>query len=479
MPGGRAIWSRGLGGGPSAGGLAGLMIVGVGVLIGAAPMADNSFLTHLATGREILGTGSVPDGDPYSFTAAGAPWVVQSWLASVVYATLESIGGLTLVRLAMGVATGLVAGVAWALLRPVPGLVTRVAIAALFLLVGAQTWAERPLMFGLAGFAAVVLAAEGRLDVRWLVPIGWVWANTHGSFPLAVVYLLTRMVGARLDHADREDETRSLLWFGAGVASSVIGPLGLRALTFPLALLGRQEVLSHVVEWQSPAFTSVGQRAFLVLMSLAILMSVRNPRFRDVLPLVVFFTAALLGARNVAVASIVALPLLARALPPVGAIASGWRPRRSAMLLLLLSAALCLAVGGRLQRADLELQAYPIASLAFVESEGIDLDDSRLAARELVGNLLTYVYGARQVVFYDDRFDMYPEAVSEAAVDLDAGRSSVFSALDEYDIDLVIVPRDEAAAALLAARPEWRVLMVEDQWQLTCRRGADLGPASC
>jgi hypothetical protein len=361
----------------------------------------------------------------------------------------------------------------------VPGLLTRVAVAALFLLVGAQTWAERPLMLGLAGFAAVVLAAEGRFDARWLVPVGWLWANTHGSFPLAVVYLIARIVGARLDHADRDAETRALLWFSAGVASAVVGPLGFRALTFPLALLGHQEVLSHVVEWQSPAFTSVGQRAFLVLMSLAVVTSVRNHRFRDVLPLVVFFAAALLGARNVAVASIVALPVLARAMPPVGSLASSWRPRRSAVLLILLSAVLGLALTSRMQQEDLDLEAYPLASLALIDSEGIDLRDSRLAARELVGNLLTYVYGAGEVVFYDDRFDMYPEAVSEAAVDLDTGRSSMFTALDAYDIDLVIVPREEAAAALLSARPEWRVLMIEDQWQLSCRRAADLGPISC
>src|SRR3954447_3092928 len=56
--------------------------------VGIERLSDNSFFTHLATGRWILDHG-IPRRDFYSFTAPGSKWVVQSWLAEVLYAQLD------------------------------------------------------------------------------------------------------------------------------------------------------------------------------------------------------------------------------------------------------------------------------------------------------------------------------------------------------------------------------------------------------
>ena len=80
---------------------------------------------------------------------------------------------------------------------------------------------------------------------------------------------------------------------------------------FPIELLSRQSVLSHVLEWQAPKFTHIGQRAFLAEVVLAIVLVARRPSWRTVLPLAVFTAAALLGARNTVVASMIFLPGLA------------------------------------------------------------------------------------------------------------------------------------------------------------------------
>ena len=48
----------------------------LGTICGAHLLSDNSFLTHLTTGRQIL-DGHIPHADPYSYTRAGTPWVVQ------------------------------------------------------------------------------------------------------------------------------------------------------------------------------------------------------------------------------------------------------------------------------------------------------------------------------------------------------------------------------------------------------------------
>src|SRR5258706_8285097 len=55
---------------------------------------------HLATGAWIVAHGAVPHSDPFSFTAAGKPWVAHEWLSELLmYAAYRAAGwsGLMLV----------------------------------------------------------------------------------------------------------------------------------------------------------------------------------------------------------------------------------------------------------------------------------------------------------------------------------------------------------------------------------------------
>lgn len=460
---------------PTLGAIVGAVLAGAAAVLMAGPLSDNSFFTHLATGRLILASGQVPGEDPYSYTAAGAPWVVQSWVASLAFATLEAVGGLGLVRLSFGATGALLMAMSWVLLRPAATLLPRLAVATLFLVAGSGAWAERPLMLGLVAFTSVALVAEGRLDPRWLLPAGWVWANAHGSFPLAFVYLAARWLGARVAGEDAREEVRAARWLALGALSGVIGPLGTSALTFPMEMLGRQDVLRHVVEWQAPEFTSVGQRAFLAMVVVAIVGLARSRCLRDAIPSAVFIAAALVGSRNIAVACIVLLAPIARAVPAIGSLTARVRPRAGPLVLAAVIGAAVVALGARLGERDLDLRAYPVASLGFLEGAEVDLRDDRLAAREAVGNLMTMVYGSAGVVFYDDRFDMYPRSVSDAALALNSGEPPMLSELDRREVVLVLAPSTSATTSVLAREPTWRSLLVEEQWQLFCRRGAEIG----
>ena len=75
----------------------------------------------------------------------------------------------------------------------------------------------------------------------------------------------------------------------------------------------------------------------------------------------------------------------------------------------------------RLDQPDLNLDRYPIGALAYLEETGIDTREVRMAGVDFVGNLVDYVYGPEQRTFYDDRFDMFPEDISEAHVALAQG----------------------------------------------------------
>jgi hypothetical protein len=450
-------------------------VAATGWVIGTRPLGDNSFLTHLATGRIILDAGGVPSHDPYTFTAAGEPWVVQSWLASLLYASAEQLGGLTAVRVVTGALAAVLAALAWALLRPARSLVLRAAAATLFVAVGAELWAERPFMLGLIGLACVALAAEGRLDPRWLLPIGWLWVNAHGSFPLGIAFLVAAAIGRRLDGETWGLEVRALRWAVPGMLLGAVGPLGLQALTFPVELLRRQDVLSQVVEWRAPPFDTLGQRLFLLQVLLAVVLLARRPSFRAAVIVATFTGAALLGSRNMAVASLLILPAIAPALDGFGSLRAADRDRAARLVALVAVAGVALVSLGRATEADLDLRPYPLRALAFLEAHDIDTRTTRLAAPDLVGNLVDYVYGPQQRTFYDDRFDVFSDDLAATNQALFSGTGNLRHDLDDHEIDLVIVRSGGPPAQILTTDPSWRTLHLEDGWTLVCRRGAELG----
>jgi hypothetical protein len=442
--------------------------------VGLSPLSDNSFLTHLATGRLIVDDWHIPRSDPYSFTANGEPWVVQSWLASLVYGLADEVGGLDAVRLVMGGLTVAIFAVVWRLTRPVASLVPRVAIVAIVVGVGAGEWSERPLLIGLVALALTVLAADGGLDPRWLLPVGWVWLNSHGSFPLGVAFLVVAALGRRLDGGGWEPEARALRWLGGGLLLGAVNPLGPRLLLFPLELLGRQDVLREVIEWQAPGFEEAGQRVFLLQVALAVLALARRPSLRSGLLLAVFLVAALLGARNVAVASLVLVPVLVAGAPSIGTLRSATRGGVSRVLAAVGGAALVLAVAASLGQPALELEAYPVALLDRLEEDGVDLDEVRLVTPDRVGNLLTLREGPGTAVFVDDRFDLFPETVLDDAVALAQGHPETLDVLDRWEADLVLVSAGSSTRAIVEQADAWRPFDDERGWVLFCRRGAVL-----
>jgi len=455
---------------------AGLCLTAAGWVIGLRPLQDNSFLTHLATGRLILDRGAVPSTDPYTFTASGEPWVVQSWLASYLYGTVEAIAGSAGLRVLMGLTAALVVALAWQLLRPASSLVVRLGLGLVFVAAGSGLWAERPFMLGLIALAVTVLAGEGRVHPGWLLPVGWLWTNSHGSFPLGIVYLLVVVAGSRLDGVVDRAAMRCVPWLAGGIVLGAVGPLGPRVLVFPVELLQRQDVLRNVIEWQSPTFTTFSQRAFILQTVLAVVLLARRPSYRHGLVLAVFVAAALLGARNLPVASLVLLPGMAAAAPQVGALRSSTTGFLARALVVVGAATVVLLGAARLGQPDFRLDRYPSDALAALADREVPLGEVQMAAPDFVGNFVSLVQGPQGIIFYDDRFDMFPREVSEANLTLVRASGSIRTVLDAYDIDLVLWARNTGTAQWLASEPGWRSLYLDGSWVLACRRGADLGP---
>jgi hypothetical protein len=442
----------------------GLGLVVWGLYLGLGRLSDNSFLTHLATGRLILDNGSVPTSDPYTYTAAGEPWVVQSWLASVLYAGAERLAGPDGVRVLVGFLTAGLVRVLWALTKPATGIVVRFGLGALVVAVGAVAWGPRPLMFGLFLLASTLLVVE-RSSAPWLlVPIFWLWVNTHGSFPLGLLAIGALALGRRLDGDDARLEVMALLWAVGGTLVGAINPLGPTLLTFPLRLLERQEQFQYIVEWQSPDFSGGLARIFLVQIIVAVLLLVRRPTWRAVVPLVVFTALGLIAARNIAVASIVMLPGMAWAAGGLGSLRGDLRSRGAAVASVLLVALGGVVALSSLSKPAFDLDRYPVDAVSWAKEAGLLDEGSRILTNDSNGNYLELVRGARAGVFADDRVDMLPSGVVDDVKVLLDGRAQAPDVIERWQPDVIVWSRTSPLLSGLLDEGSWRVAYVDDDW---------------
>jgi hypothetical protein len=470
-----------------------LVVIGAavaGARLGLRPISDNSTLVHLRTGLELVRTGHVPRSDPYSFTAPGHRWVVQSWLASLLYGAAYRVGGHLLVALQaalMAATAGVVALAARSTTAWRSGVAATIAIAA-----SAPGWSPRPLMFELLCLALVVLIVERRAHPLWLVPVVWVWVNAHGSYPLGLAWLVARAAGEAID--ERGWPRRTIVPLGAfvlGLAVAVVNPLTWRLLTFPFVALHKRAVFQGIVEWRSPNFQSTNSLVALIFIAagLMVLFRARLP-WADALPVIGFLALALIAERNLAPFGVVLAPALAHALssgtPTVSATptSSGaveaparvedrardtasrigrspvWRGAACAA-----AAALVIVLAVRSAgQPVLNLSSYPVAAVNYLETSGRLGPNHHIAEIDVVGCYLVWRAGPSTKVFIDDRYDMYPATVVADAGALGAAQGGERRVLDTYHVDTVLWPANAALASALPADGGWQKTFDDGHW---------------
>ena len=461
---------------PRLGRVLGIWFAAIGFVIGSRVISDNSFFTHLATGRLILAEGSVPQADPYSFTAAAEPWVVQSWLVSVIYAVGLGIGDWTL-RVMHGVLAAAAAFGLWRLTESTKNILLRVLVVGLAMGLAASLWVPRPLLFAVVGFVAVQLVLDGKLKPIWLVPIMWVWVNSHGSFPMAGVLAGTTMVGAFLDSRKvPSHEVKVLAYVTLGTALGALNPIGFKLLWFPVELLSQStEKLHNVTEWQPLGFGHPTVLWPLVaLCGLMVWAVVRGARWRELVPVAVFTMAAFMALRNAGMAALVLTAAVAPWLPELGGtLRSDTRSVLSKALGVVAIAFGLIGLAAPFVQGAFDLQTYPDDEISWLEDRGlIGNENINVIAEVKTGNLLTLRYGAEARVFFDDRFDMYPLSINQDYDLLIGTDTQAFAeVLDRYEADVVLWEADQPLTDWLISEPGW-VLGTRSQGQVVlCRSG--------
>lgn len=450
----------------------------LGLRLGALPIGDNSAFVHLATGRLIAAGGGIPRTDPYSFTAVGVDWVVQSWLPSMAYGWLWRLYGPELVVVFQAVLMAAAATLVSVLARSSSPL--RSAGAAVVAVgIGAPYWAPRPLMFGVICLALTILVVSWRRSPWWLVPIAWIWVNSHGSFPLAVVWLVATGVGGVADARSWRgglSHLRYLAVFVGAMGAASVNPLGWRILAFPFSLGEKRQVFQTVTEWRPPNFQShpgLVSLVFLIL-ALVIMLAGRRRRWIDTLPFLGFLGMSLLAARNLPMFAVVAAPALgwsfagpATDVPGSGSSAGGDGIRWAASVVMAAVGVLTLAAVW--QQPAIRTKGYPVAAVDRLERQGL-LGKVRIAHQDVPGGYLILRQGGDANVFIDDRVDMYPVSVSDDYSELLNGRRRALDVLDRWEIDVVLWQQDRSLVSILQASDRWHRTFSSDGWVIYQRR---------
>lgn len=440
----------------------------VGAGIGAQRLGDNSFLTHLATGRLMLEEGIVRE-DAFTWTSGGESVTVQSWAASLLFAVVDEVAGFQGLRFLLAAIAALLGLGVWLLTDRSPSLLTRLAVVVPVFVIGLQTWSERPLIIAFLAFVATLLVAERERDPRPLLLVGFVWINVHGSWPLGLVLLGARWLGSVLDaragvDANPRRELTVGAWLGAGmVAGGVLNPYGPALLLFPLELLGRQEVLQHVAEWQASGFDSLWTRVFLVMVAACVFAARRAP-YVLIVPAVLFVVAALLSARNIPLAAMVLVPLLAAGLPSIPGVDGDRRSDANRLAVIGLGALLLVVPLVAIRGPHVELDRYPIEAVNAMEDE-LDLSpaDHRVIHQDFVGNYLDLRYGGVGAAWIDDRFELHDVELVEDYLALLNGTPAWREVLERHDPDAVLWPADRVLVELTVGAG-WTQAWSDDDW---------------
>ncbi len=454
------------------------LVVGVfglfGFRYGLRAISDNSMFLHLRTGIDMARSGHVPHSDPYSFTALHHAWVVQSWFAELLYGLAYRAGGLHLVIVEQAVLMAAL-GLLVATLARAGSMVRTMVSAGIAVFAGAPLWSQRPLLFGLLGLALVILIVERQWSPWWLLPVGWVWVNTHGSFLFGLGWLVAVAAGVAVQERRRPRELEPYIAaFIAALVLGMVNPVGPKLLTFPLVIQSKHKVFSSIIEWRSPNFQSGTLFVSLLFFGLALAVLIRRGApWRDVLPFVGLLVLGLISVRNLAPAAVVVAPALGRAVrsPQEDPASTAPEPMPAGVRAIWTALALVVVifVVGAYGSGGLSLRAYPVGAETYLHDHGL-LDGRHIATQDFVGDYRELIEGrGRSGVFIDDRFDMYPTSVFDDYETLLTGSSRSPQVLARYDIQVVMWERKGQLPGLLELAGGWKAAYTDKDWVVLVR----------
>jgi hypothetical protein len=414
------------------------------VLLTCVPPSGDDFWLHAAIGRIIWASGEIPRTALFPFTeAAGFPFHAHEWLASVAIYLLDQGLGRDRLVFASGALGLALFGLAWRLAyRLTASFHVSLLVALAAMATANYRHYLRPELFALI-FTLLVLSllVEFRAGGRWryllgCVPVALLWANSHGSFPVALVLAAGFAAGAAIEAPGaRLRAARPYLACGALMALAMLAnPFG--------AELFRQ----HIYEWMptlSGAF--VGTRGFWAFVAFcaagAALLALgwRRVPPAGALLLLAFGCLALQAQRHIALFAFVAVFPLSAAAGALEHKLAGSRGARAALLALLVGCAALLVRYGNLYGGH----PYFVESRNFSQLLIGVLDNPRLQGNVLnshaLGAELSYRYYPRLRPSIDSRIDVYGKDYFERLQAVQNDEQALRQFVERYRVSFILL----------------------------------------
>ena len=279
------------------------------------PLWHTDVWGHLAYGRVIWQTQSLPTTEPLMPLAQGMRFVDTAWLSQLIgYAAIRQWGvpGLQgLYALSASICAGLLAWRAYRTSRN--GWFALSAVVVFLTVAWSQLIVMRPQLAGLVCFVALLSLGTSRKTRTsdWIiVPVLFAaWANLHGSFLIGLALLVCFVVGRAVDvirrtgslrSVVRDDRTRGrFLLLELAAVAVLLNPYGIGLYVEALQISSNAN-LQELTEW-APLSLREGQgqlfAAVAVFLAMLYRWSPRRVRTWEVLALVGFGGAALWSSR--------------------------------------------------------------------------------------------------------------------------------------------------------------------------------------
>jgi hypothetical protein len=291
-----------------------------------APIWHLDTWSHWKYGQWICDHGRLPEREPFSpYSDRNSPLIDTWWLSQVVCYLVYARAGMEGIALFYGLAEVARTGLYLLACRRVTGSIWLALVAVLLMQAGRWMYfgVFRPQVLGEVCWAALLAVSSPWLTTsppttrgaRFALVLGGalavgLWANLHGAFLLAFVWLGVLLAGRCLDQAwARRNlsgaladlEARPLaVALGLSVVAACVNPYGPRLLVEAVRF-GRLPVLQYVVEWKPLAPLATYNSTAVVVSFVGVLLTVRlSPRrfgAAEVILLAFFGPAAWFAAR--------------------------------------------------------------------------------------------------------------------------------------------------------------------------------------
>lgn len=446
----------------------------------AFPELDGDLAWQRWLGATIGRSGAIPRAlGPETFSAAGAPWLPQEWLFSLIAA--HASHGFGWIAFSGAVAMCAVAALALSAWRAARRGASARAVALCTGFAGIAMLESFGVRAQVVAWPLVVLyliALDS--DGLWFwaaLPVAAIWSNLHASAMLAPFLAALAAAGTFAEERRWTTRTRRFaLLSAASLVAICCNPFGWHLPQYALSLFV-SPIKGFISEWK---VTDVDDLSFafgaLPLMLAVMLLGARSRTepasdWRDAFVFCAFGFLALSAARNVPLFGLIALPLVAarltgafEAFAPDRALQSVDRFGKFGMPAIALGIAVLVAAGLLSEQGTQRGQLAETAVAALERAPG----DHRVFCADF--SWCGFMVGAPHVrVFLDGRADPYPRDVWNDFVTIVRLHEGWAERLDARHVDAVIVARGAALDQALALRREWRAGYADLRYRLWMR----------